>query len=783
MKLQVNRCKALLIFLLILGLRHQANAQDTIALKSGAIIVARVDEVGEQYIIYVRPGQNGKPEDLSLAVTDIRRINYRNGFVDNFAKNQNDTKDKIELVNGQVVEYKVVEINEKSVLVQSGQRDSSIWLKDIAAITYANGYAEKYNAVAAPVLLSVPVNSPPAASSGATAADRRQPPGGLPGPGENPFSHDRQRRKSGKGAEAVVLDRADHITLGIGYIIDTVSNISNQFYFYDLFTRNSLTRDKKKIIPVLTLRKQLCDYYLTGTIGAQSSFYLWQGGQVKETFSISTGGNFVYDEMVSKLFIKIAAAIADQEYTQRNVKLSLPKLPVTDFASTKPIMFSLMLNAANYTPPLDDYVEISRVYLKPFVDIDTATLSKLLSYSFTRLSENQKNKDPAYVRYSASLDAYANILPQYPETPVTARNEEIPLYWISGNLEQKNAGAVTIRYLECLYPIYTSSKLKGFLFESPFVDASAKTAATNAVLPLYKRPGTVLTYLQCGKEFARMGDYDAAIESFSSGLLIVENLTAAGSFREYLKAALFRGLAAAYEANNQFASSLLSRSLADFHTKLYESNIFDASDQNMKENTQKLVDYFQKVQTDALAARSQKRAATWTGIFKSVAAAANAVTDAKAGLTTPSDQTNALTDNASASFSQAAAIKQASVDSSAVAAEAFNDNFSQMVSDLHTNNAVLSSERPLFAMDFLELLQDKEERDLISSDVSDFLNLVPFLKPVVSQYLSPANQNSKSPVTLDDVYASFASMEIDITNAEADGSSTTKADLYTYTQK
>jgi hypothetical protein len=53
MKLQVNRCKALLIFLLILGLRHQANAQDTIALKSGAIIVARVDEVGEQYIIYV----------------------------------------------------------------------------------------------------------------------------------------------------------------------------------------------------------------------------------------------------------------------------------------------------------------------------------------------------------------------------------------------------------------------------------------------------------------------------------------------------------------------------------------------------------------------------------------------------------------------------------------------------------------------------------------------------------------------------------------------------------
>jgi hypothetical protein len=189
------------------------------------------------------------------------------------------------------------------------------------------------------------------------------------------------------------------------------------------------------------------------------------------------------------------------------------------------------------------------------------------------------------------------------------------------------------------------------------------------------------------------------------------------------------------------------------------------------------------VQTDALAARSQKRAATWTGIFNSVAAAANAVTDAKAGLTTPSDQTNALTDNASASFSQAAAIKQASVDSSAVAAEAFNDNFSQMVSDLHTNNAVLSSERPLFAMDFLELLQDKEERDLISSDVSDFLNLVPFLKPVVSQYLSPANQNSKSPVTLDDVYASFASMEIDITNAEADGSSTTKADLYTYTQK
>lgn len=788
----MNLIKVLFVITLSLSFFFtKVRAQDTIALKTGKTLIVPIDEVGEDYILYVKVDDKGKPESKSISIKDVRRINYKNGYIDVFSNKDTDERDRIELINGKIIKYKIVELGENTVLVDAGRKDSTILLNEIASITYTNGFTQKYNgtkdrpiaedqknvknetviAAAAPVNTSKVAGNDPVQSQAIVQSSPEKP----------QLAKANEKTKQGVANDIQTVNTSDKLTLGIGYVVDSVTNISTQFYLYDFLVHNPIiTSDKKTIIPVLTFRNGLCDYYLYGNIrNPQSKFYLLQKGEVKASIVIPTTGTIVYTDLIKTLYTKIYSVLANQNGNGKSIKLSLPEIPVADFASTKPIRHNLLLNATNYTPPLDDYLSISKAYLKPMADIDSVSLSRLLSYSFTKLSQRAKYKDAAYVRYSSVLEEYAKVLPEYPETPIKADREPMPFYIINGNLKLKKTNDEAIKYLECVFPTYTSNKLKGFFFESSFVDDKAKTAAKQAILPLYKRPGTVLTYMQCGKDFAKVGATDAAIESFSSGLLIVNNLNTSFTFKEFLKASLFEELAKAYEQNKQLSSATICKNLSDFHKKLYNSHIYDSDNQTMKENTQNLTSYFEKVESDALEARSKKRSAFFTGLASVALSVASASVDASSGLSTLSDQTVAFVGNATANFDQAAAIKKASIANSEVAAEQFNESFGQMIDQMHFNSEA-SSDWPVFTMDFVELLSDKAALDVLSDNIKGFLQQVPYLQSMVNEYLSASNATNKKPVTLNDIYAKFGKLEMDIITSESYGVATTQKDLLDY---
>jgi hypothetical protein len=779
----MNFTKTLFFFFLVSISFFHANAQDTIALKSGQTIIAPIDEVGEQYIIYYKMGENGKPISKAISITDIRRINYKSGFSERFDQKDIQTKDNIEFTNGLMRQYKIVELGENSIMVDAGKKDSTILLNDVANIIYANGFKEKYHdlIVKAPQVIK-PTTSPKIDTKIIKVDKAVNLPDGEPPTVQTTLKVNNAPLKirSNKKGDIQILDPIDNISMGIGYVTDSLSGISQQFYIYDMLAHNLLTKGPKRIIPVLTLRRGLCEYYFTGSIRSpQSRFLLWQKGTLVDKFFINTPENFVLNDLMKRLYIKLDSLIMGQVVPFKSLKLNFPDFPVTDFASTLSIKNNLLLNAANYTPPLDDYASISREYLKPMADIDTASLSKVLSYSFNKQSLKNKSRNPDYVKYSTIIEDYNKTLPQYPVIPINAQRDQGPIYWIDKDLKTRNVSPETVKYLECVYPLYTSNKLKGFFFESSFVDDKIKESAKQAILPLYKRPGAVLTYLQCGKEFAKLGFHDAAIESYLCGLTIVNNLNTTASFREFLKASLFEQLAISYRANNQGASAIICDNLLKMHKKLYNSHLYDTDNQSVTEATQKLSEYFGKVETDALEARSKKRSASWLSVLSTLGTIASAVNDASQGSSTPSDQTTQLMNSAMDNSTKAYEIKQASLTTTAKAAEVFNKAFGDLMIQLHIDNT-LSATKPVFAIDFLMLLTDKKATNEVSQEINDFLLLMPGVQPVVTQYLYALNKTGSSPANIKDVYSKFGKLELEVYAAEASGTGTNEKNLLTY---
>ncbi len=775
----MNFTKTLFFYIVFSATCFYARAQDTIALKSGQTIIAPIDEVGEQYIIYYKMGENGKPISKAVSITDIRRINYKSGYSERFDQKDIQTKDNIEFTNGAIRQYKIVELGETSILVDAGKRDSTILLNDVANIIYANGFKEKYHNLIAKAPEPVKTVVAPKIDAPIVKVDK---PASLPDAEPQSVqtiskaSSVPLKVKANKKGDIQILDPAENISLGIGYVTDSLSGISQQFYIYDMLVHNVLTKGQKRIIPVLTLRRGLCEYYFTGSIRSpQSRFLLWQKGVLMDKFYISTPENFVSNDLMKRVYIKLDSLIMGQVVPFKSLKLNLPELPVTDFASTLGIRNNLLLNAANYTPPLDDYTAISKEYLKPLANMDTASLSKVLSYSFTRQSLKNKAKNPDYVKYSTIIEDYNKTLPQYPAIPINAQHDQGPIYWIDQDLKTRNVSPETVKYLECVYPLYTSNKLKGFFFESSFVDDKIKESAKQAILPLYKRPGAVLTYLQCGKEFAKLGFHDAAIESYLCGLIIVNNLNTTASFREFLKASLFEQLATSYRENNQGASALICDNLFKIHKKLYSSHLYDSDNQSVTEATQKLTEYFGKVEADALEARGKKRSASWLSVLSTVATIASAVNDASQGSSTPSDQTTQLMNSAVDNSTKAAEIKQASLTTTAKAAEVFNKAFGDLMTQLHIDNS-LSATKPVFAIDFLMLLTDKKAVNEVSQEMNDFLQLMPGVQPVVTQYLN--GKSTSTPTDLKEVYNKFGKLELEIYMAEASGKTTNERNLH-----
>ena len=572
-------------------------------------------------------------------------------------------------------------------------------------------------------------------------------------------------------------------TIGIGFYTDSVSNISNQFYLYDVLLNNPLhDKDKKTITPILTFRRGLCEYYLNGTkLPDYSTFFLWHERKLIGRYSIPNGRQFSFYGTFKKLYAMLDSTISGNPVNIKHINFKLSAVSALNFLSTKGVQYNMLLNAPNWTPPLDDYIEISQHYLKTQLNDDTAGLAKVLTPEFMKLSIKKKRKNPFYSSHEYLLTDFERILPPSSKSAdehLRGRRED-PLHKLVEKSRNGKMTRGTISYLETIYPSYTSTKLSGFFFESSMLDSKLKDAARDVILPLYKIPGTVLTYLQCGRDFNKNEDADAAIECFSSGLLLVNNLNATPSFKQYLKAALFNGLAASYRINNQFASSFICEHLSALHQKLELYHVYAADDTAMLHATQNVANYFQKMEADALDARSKKRAAIWNSILAVTTATVSAVNDGLNKSSTPSPQTQELLNHAVDLSGKATEIKFASLNATSKEAEIFNKSFHDMLTQMHEDANSMNGGKPLFAIDLIEILADKNAANALKPELTDFLTAIPAMRSFVNSYFS-SNAAAPSFDYLKRIYISFATLELNLYATEATGTATDKKYLEHY---
>ena len=773
----MNPIKLLLVLLFFQPVFNRVMAQDTVALRSGQIIIAPIDEVGEDYIIYTIPDDQGKPQSRTLPKSEIRRINYKNGFVETLGTHIE--VDKIQLRNGRVLSYKVLELGDSAVFVDAGRKDSAILLDEVATISYSTGYLEKLHDLL--VNVTPPAKAPRAGSSDSAHLKQESKSFVENTPPQKQASESVSPEHSPENA-GNALNPNEAVAIGVGTIIDIKSRISDQFYFYDLLVRNPMhTTEDKKLVPVLTLRRGLCEYYVTGNINADvNTFVLWKNGRQSAKFEIPNDRLFSLEDIFKKLYIRIDSVISNKAHTARSIRLSYPRSYLSEFAATKPMRNNILLNAVNFTPSLDDYAEITRAYVKPTMEIDTATLAQLFSPSYRRLSSKRKAKNPQLGRYTAALDECEQVIPESPFLDPHDRWEnKHPMFYFDRQLKMKPMVSTDFSFLEGLRPTYTNSKLGGFIFESSFVDDKVKNAARDAALPLYKRPGTVLTYLQCGKNFEGKGLPDAGIECFTAGLFMVDGLNVAPSFKEFLKASLFNEMAKCYRTNGQLASALISENLFRIHYKLANSHVYDKDNRSFYDATQRLIEYFDKVEADALEARKQKRAAGWAALAGGLVTAVSAYSDAVSGASTASSTTQMLAKMTTDSLEKGNEIKSASITATEKEGEVFDKAFGEMMSQLHADNSNLGASRPVFAMDIVQVLSNAKVAYEIKNDLADLQRSIPAIRPLLTSYFDGID-SGQSGTMLKDLYVKFGKLELEIYAEEAAGKVTSEKLLLNY---
>src|SRR5258706_12600161 len=97
-----------------------------------------------------------------------------------------------------------------------------------------------------------------------------------------------QKKQSAEQYNTIENTR-DKITIGIGMIVDTPSQVSSQYAFYSLLEANPiLTADKNTVLPVLTLKRGLTSYFVEGIYSSASiNLKLWQKGILLKTIQIT----------------------------------------------------------------------------------------------------------------------------------------------------------------------------------------------------------------------------------------------------------------------------------------------------------------------------------------------------------------------------------------------------------------------------------------------------------------------------------------------------------------
>lgn len=580
---------------------------------------------------------------------------------------------------------------------------------------------------------------------------------------------------------ALSRQQDNSVMIGIGYFTDTPSNISYQYTIYDLLTSQPMFKsDGTRLMPMLTLRRGLTEYYINGYMSPSSIFCnVWHKGKLETTIKIygQNGKTKTLESFYEQLNNTIADGLSKKKrqkyyaapYTSENFikkyqqKKSYEKLSISapDKVGAKQysqpditvgtVRENLFSYAQNAIPPCLDENMIT-AYKYSMDGLNAEGLQYIASNDFQNLSMQEKER---YIHDYVSTHSQRML------------DDIFPTY--------KNASKIYengITTAESVADIYGNTYLSGFLFTTDLVSQQLKTQAATAVLPLWKRPGTVITYMFAGDKFYQDSLPDVAIECYSSALLMVDALNVAPSFQHYLKSRIFEKIANTYQRNSQGASAYFAQKLSDLHKRAQYNSVIANDDVEYMSNVNKIAVFFDQVENDARNAKKERNRANANAIALGAVALTSSYADAKAGLSNPSATTQSYVQGSNDEMDKATRISNSSLSATNKAAAVYDQAFRDLINEIQKDNNNFSSTKPLFAIDYIKMLSNDNIAQEEKNEIMDVVQVSPAIYKLVNEYYQ--NKNDK---LLKDIYVGFAKMELSIYNKEALGNVTAKENI------
>ncbi len=523
-----------------------------------------------------------------------------------------------------------------------------------------------------------------------------------------------------------------NVTIGIGLIKDSVSNLSLQYGIFDFLSHNQLTdKNGTKILPILTMKRGVTDYYINGKMtNKEFACNVWYTGKLIGKINIYPN--------------KYTTVKETNTQTQNNINSEGLK-------NSKDVYYE------SVNKKRSEELAYRSAHVN-FGDENTISEKELQNQLFNQLEllilGNNSNYNP-----KRNFSFYTQL---FPIKSYSAQSSDIAdnIFGVQEPLDNykitKEKNSLDIA--ESVLPNFTSDKLNIFFFTSSYISSGMQDQANKFVFPLYRHSTPARLYYMCGKAAYYKKHYESAIECFYSGLFSILFATELSTNKEIIKRNLLKNLDSAYTKNNQLASAYLCKGLAELHNSLSASKIFAQDDNTVSQNFYKIGEMLTEVERKAKAARRDSRMATFQAVTAGLAAATSAVNDGLNGLSGQSLQTQSLANQMATFIGQSSDISMASYDATNAAANTFANAFSDVVADFKNNN--IETDKPILAYDFLTIIVNKQVAIEQKVAILNFTDNIPALKEKVRNYYTLLNNGSNiSANVINDIYRTLSKIE------------------------
>ena len=358
------------------------------------------------------------------------------------------------------------------------------------------------------------------------------------------------------------------ITLGITPIIDSVSNLSQQFAIFQFLLDNPIVINGRDTLhATLTDTRTFTYFAVSGT--SQDNGYrikIWQKDKVLAEIvqDFSSKDAVTLKERLPVIATQIGKVIGQDHFelprrlNYKNIYDS-PNI-IQDETKRSSFIVSLFPDTSNYYIPRSGFLQHSE-----------------LSYLKDRIS----NKGFDIANYNA------------------------------------------VKGAQLVSAIYSQKDDRLFFIRNGNVPEITKERVKKIVQPTSRRLGSALSYISTGLDSKASGEMDVAASCFYSALLLTNNLAGSVYEKAWIKRTIYRNMSEIYKKRNQFLLGGMFSLVADLNDSFLKSDFCKLAHVEYYQNLEKLAEVCSSVENSARTIQSNKNSAVLLGVL-SVATAAGA---------------------------------------------------------------------------------------------------------------------------------------------------------------